>query len=148
MDLFVCWANVWRSQVAEWFVKNIWIKVISCASVEARKEKYDFIPGKVITKIMVEKYNIDISTQHILYPNDIINHIDQINNIYFLFDPKKAKKSDDEVLIENKTLWNYFDNIWKKYNIIEIEDPDWKDESKKYEIVSNIEKVIYKIYKK
>ena len=146
MDLFICRANVWRSQCAEWFAKKFKKDVISCASVEARKEKYFYKPEKVITDIILNKYNIDISKQEIYYPLDILKDIDNLENIYFLFDPKKAKKSDKEVLIKWKTLWEYFDSIWKEYSIYEIEDPDAKDNSTIVKIVDDINLVINKIY--
>ena len=142
MDLYICWANVWRSQVAEWFAKNLWKNVISCAWVEARKEKYNFKPEKTVTDIMLNDYNIDISEQEVFYPNDILKYLDKIENIYFLFDPKKAKKSDNEVLVNSITIWDYFDNAWIKYEIHEIEDPDEKDLDTIKNIVSEIKEFI------
>ncbi len=142
MNLFICWANVWRSQVAEWFAKNLWKDVISCASVEARKEKYSYKPEKIVTQIMKNKYNIDISNQDVYYPDDIIKYIDNVENIYFLFNPKDVKKVDSEVLINWKTLWEYFDSIWKKYFIYNIEDPDNKDLLKIKKIVDEINYLI------
>ena len=148
MDLFVCRANVWRSQVAEWFAKKLWKDVISCASVEARKCMYFNKPEKVITNIVLNKYNIDISNQEVFYPNDIIKYLDKLKNIYFLFDPKKAKESDVETLIDWVTLWDYLDSLWKEYNIFEIEDPDEKDEKTIERIVNQIDLLIKDIYKK
>ena len=52
MIIFVCKANVWRSQVAEWIAKYFWLDAISCAWVEARKEKYFSKPDKEITDIL------------------------------------------------------------------------------------------------
>ena len=127
MDLFVCWANVWRSQVAEWFAKNIGKDVLSCASVEARKEKYNYKPEKVVTNIMRDKYNINIENQVVYYPNDIKKYLSKIENIYFLFDPNKVDSIDKDVLIDWRNFWEYLDYIWKKYFIYEIEDPDKKD---------------------
>jgi len=141
MDLFVCWANVWRSQLAEGFAKKLWKNVISCASVEARKEKYKNKPDEVVTEIIRKEYNIDISNQVVFYPNDILKYLNKINNIYFLFNPKDVNKVDNEVLINWKTLWEYLDSIWKKYFIYDIEDPDNKDLSK----IRNIVKKIYQL---
>ena len=146
MDLFVCWANVWRSQVAEWFAKKIWKDVISCASVEARKDMYFNKPEKVITSIVLDKYNIDISNQEVFYPNDILKYLDKVNNIYFLFDPKKSREPDVETLINWEPLWDYLNSIWKKYNIYEIEDPDEKDEGTIEKIVVDIDKYVNKLY--
>ena len=147
MDLFVCRANVWRSQVAEWFAKELWKDVISCASVEARKDMYWSKPEKGITKIVLNKYHINISNQEVFYPNDILKFFDKIENIYFLFDPKKSKISDEETLIEWKTLWDYLDSIWKEYSIYEIDDPDEKDEGTIEKIVVDIDVLVKDIYK-
>ncbi len=142
MDLFVCWANVWRSQVAEWFAKNLWKDVISCASVEARKEKYNYKPEKTVTEIMDNEYNIDISNQVVYYPSDIKRYLNELDNIYFLFNLENVKKIDTDVLIYWKTLWKYLDQIGKKYFIFDIEDPDNKDLSKIKEIVKEINYLI------
>lgn len=147
MDLFVCRANVWRSQVAEWFAKKLWKNVISCASVEARKDKYFNKPEKVITSIVKEKYNIDISNQEVFYPNDIFNNIDDIKNIYILFDPEKSKKSDKDTLINWEPLRKYLNSIWKEYKVYEIEDPDAKDEKTIEVIVNKLYNLVNNIYK-
>jgi hypothetical protein len=52
--------------------------VISCASVEARKKKYNYKPEKEITHILKNIYNIDISNQKIFYPEDILKYLDKI----------------------------------------------------------------------
>ncbi len=148
MDLYICWANVGRSQVAEWFAKNLWKDVISCASVEARKEKYFNKPEKEITEILYEKFWIDISEQRVYYPEDILEYLDNIENIYFLFDPKKVEKVDLDVLINWKTFWEYLDSIWRKYFIYEVEDPDKKDKNTIIWIVNKINIIIKEIYKK
>jgi len=139
MILFVCWANVWRSQVAEWIARYFWINAISCASVEARKEKYNWKPEKEITKLLCKKYDIDISNQEILYSNDIKKDLLEIDEIIFLFDPKEVDKIDEEVLIDNMPLWTFLDMIGKKYKIFKVKDPDW-------EFVESIDKIIDKIY--
>jgi len=146
MDLFVCWANVWRSQVAEWFAKKLWKNVLSCAWVEARKEKYFNKPEKVVTSILLEDYNIDISNQEVFYPKDIKNNINDINNIYFLFDPKKSQEPDKDNLINWLTFWDYLDSIWRNYIIYEIEDPDAKDINTIKSIVDDLYNLINKIY--
>ena len=147
MDLFICWANVWRSQTAEWFAKNLWKDVISCASVEARKEKYNYHPEKDVTDIMLKSYNIDISNQDIFYPRNLIHLLDKIENIYFLFNPKDVKKEiDKEVLVDNIAIWKYFDKIWKNYEIYPIKDPDWENRKSIEKIVNEIKVVVNQIY--
>ena len=148
MDLFICWANVGRSQTAEWFAKRKWKKVISCASVEARKEKYNFHPEKDVTEIMLENYNIKISNQDIFYPSDILKYFDKIENIYFLFNPKDVKKEvDKELLINNIPIWDYLKKIWKKYKIHSIKDPDWESRESIEKIVEEIRILVNGIYK-
>ncbi len=147
-DLFVCWANVQRSQIAEAFVKKLWKNVISCASVENKREKYKNKPEKIVTNLMQENFWIDISYQKVSYPIDIIDELNNLENIYFLFDPKKAKKVDDELLINWKTFWNYLDFIWKKYSIYEIKDldEDINTSDSMLEIIYDIDKLIKKLY--
>ena len=149
MDLFVCWANAQRSQVAEAFSKKLWKNTISCASVESKKEKYSSKPEKNITELMNTNFDIDISNQQISYPSDIIKYIDQINNIYFLFDPKEANIPDEELLIEWKAFWDYLNSIWKKYEIHKIKDPDEYINTKDsmLEIIYNIDELVKKLYK-
>ncbi len=139
MLIFVCKANVWRSQIAEWIAKYFWIKSTSCAWVEARKEKYFNKPDKQIIEILKKEYNIDISNQNIKYPEDIKELFIPENKIIFFFNPKNISQVDKEVLIENKPLWKYLREKWIKYEIYKIEDP--ADKSKKFK-----EEVIKKIY--
>ena len=148
-DLFVCWANAQRSQVAEAFSKNIWKDAISCASVEDKKEKYFHKPEKIITRLVKENFDIDISNQKILYPNDILSEIENIDKIYFLYNPKDARKPDKELLIEWKTFWDYLDFIWKKYEIHEIKEPDEdiNTEESMLEIVYDIDILVKRLYK-
>jgi len=149
MDLFVCWANAQRSQVAEAFARKIWKEVISCASVEDKKEKYFHKPEKIITRLVKENFNIDISNQKILYPKDILWEIDNINKIYFLYNPKVTKKPDEKLLVNLKTFWDYLDSIWKKYEIHEIKEPDEdiNTSDSMLEIVYDIDKLVKELYK-
>lgn len=138
MILFVCKANVWRSQIAEWIAKFLWIKAISCAAVEARKEKYNWKPDKEIVEILRHKYNIHIHNQKIKYPNDIKKEINQIDKAIFLFNPQNIKQIDKEVLIENIPLWDYLKRKWKKIIIKHINDPANKDKNFKEKIIDEI----------
>ena len=149
MDLFVCWANCQRSQVAEAFAKNIWKKAISCASVEDKKEKYLHKPEKIITGLVKDNFNIDISNQKILYPKDILQKINNIDNIYFLYDPKEAIVPDEKLLVDWKSFWEYLDSVWKKYEIYEIEEPDEDINTKDsmLNIIYDIDELVKKLYK-
>jgi len=140
--LFVCAANVWRSQVAEWVAKYFWINAISCASVEARKDKYNWKPDEEITQLLLKKYWIDISDQKILYPSDIKSEILAIERVVFMFDPKNIDQIDEEVLIDNMPLWTFLDMIGKKYEIKEVVDPYNLSKSTKEKIIENIYKII------
>jgi hypothetical protein len=92
-------------------------------------------------------YNIDISNQVISYPKDILDYLDNVWNIYLLFDPKEVdKKVNKELLIDNLLFWEYLDKIWKKYFIYKIEDPDTKDKDTIKAIVEDIYNLIIKIY--
>jgi len=148
MILFVCKANVWRSQIAEWIAKNLGLKAISCAAVEARKEKYNYKPDKQITQILKNKYNIDISNQKIKYPNDIKKLLNEINEAVFLFEPKDIKQIDKEVLIEGYSLWSYLEKKWKKITIYPIDDPADKNRNFKEKVIDQIYFFIKNKYEK
>ena len=149
MNLFVCWANVQRSQIAEAFAKKIWKKSISCASIEDKREKYLNKPENTVTGFMNDKFWIDISNQEVLYPNEILDKLNQIDNIYFLYDPKEARKPDEKLLVNWKSLWDYLDYIWKKYEIHKIKDPDEDINTKDsmLNIIYDIDELVKKLYK-
>jgi len=72
--LFICAANVGRSQIAEGFYNHYRgdRKAISAAAKEDKREKYSFRPHPGVTQVMQEK-GIDISSQivKLLTPNMI-----------------------------------------------------------------------------
>lgn len=121
---------------------------MSCASVEAKKEKYLWKPEKIVTWLLKEIFWINMENQKIYYPHEILEKFDEVENIYFLFDPKKSKEPSAELLVNWLPLWKYFDSIWRKYKIYEIKDPDENKNTKKsmLEIIYDIEKMIKKIY--
>ena len=84
-----------------------------------------------------------------MYPNDILSEIENIDKIYFLYNPKDARKPDKELLIEWKTFWDYLDFIWKEYEIHEIKEPDEdiNTEESMLEIVYDIDFLVKKLYK-
>lgn len=124
--LFVCKANVQRSQVAEWLY-NSYSKVsksISCAWVEARKEKYNWKPEKIITSILLEDW-IDLSKQNINYITDFnLNELNKLKRVIFLFNPINEKIIDKECLINWESVYEYFRNkLYIEIIIHEIQDP-------------------------
>ncbi len=87
--LFICSANVGRSQIAEGFY-NYYSggkKSISAAAIEDKREKYNNRPHPDIIKVMREK-GIDISNQKI----KLVNHqiIKNAKRIIVLCDIKKC----------------------------------------------------------
>ncbi|MDD2870961.1 MAG: hypothetical protein PHS49_03140 [Candidatus Gracilibacteria bacterium] len=124
--LFVCKANVQRSQVAEGLY-NSYSKVsksISCAGVEARKEKYNGKPEKIITSILLED-GIDLSKQNINYITDFnLNELNKLKRVIFLFNPINEKIIDKECLINGESVYEYFRNkLYIEIIIHEIQDP-------------------------
>lgn len=132
--LFICKANVQRSQVAEWlynhYSKNS--KSISCAWVEARKEKYNWKPEKLITSILLER-GVDISKQNINYITDFKQEeLEKIKKVIFLFNPINENTIDSECLIKWIWVYKYLKNKENIEIIIhEIKDPYnlWLDET-------------------
>ena len=124
--IFICKANVQRSQVAQWLYNHFSkkSKAISCAWAEARKEKYNFKPEKVITEILKNDW-IDISNQEINYISDFnINDLKKLKNIIFLFDPIHETNTEKECLVNWLSPYEFFknNNIWEII-INEIKDP-------------------------
>ena len=127
--LFICKANVWRSQIAEWFYNNYSqnTKSISLAWVEAKKEKYNWKPSTEIIDLMQNK-GIDVSNQTINYIKDFIDKVLLgVDKIIFLYKPDVNDKIDDECKIDWISPYEY---IKLKFNwdlfIYNIEDPFWK----------------------
>lgn len=146
--LFVCKANVQRSQVAEWLY-NYYSKLsksISCAWVEARKQKYIWKPEPIITQILLEDW-IDIREQNINYITDFDeNIINNIKKVIFLFNPINEIQIDEECLINKKSVYQYF-NEKKNIDIIinEIQDPYKLSLSKTIQIYHKLDAFIKSI---
>lgn len=126
--MFVCIANVWRSQVAEWiynfYSKNI--KAISCAWAEAKKEKYNSKPDSEIVEILLQNW-INISEQKINYITDFNKEeLNNIKKVIFLYNPDNKSNINKDCLIHWMSVYEYFLNK-KNVEIIinEINDPYW-----------------------
>lgn len=146
--LFICKANVQRSQVAEWLY-NSYSKVskaISCAWVEARKEKYNWKPEKNITSILLEDW-IDLSKQNINYITDFnLNELNMLKRVIFLFNPINEKIIDKECLINWESVYEYFrDKQYIEIIIHEIQDPYKLSFDKTLEIYKKIDNFIKKL---
>jgi len=143
MFLFICKANVGRSQIAEWFMKNLWINAISCASFEARKNDYKNSPDFEISEILKKEFWINIFSQNISYPDDIIDKINSVKKIVFFFDPKKKLKNPDKsVLINWITFWDFLDKNKINYEIHEVKDPFEKGVKEKKRVIIEICKMV------
>lgn len=108
--LFICKANVQRSQIAEWLYNHYskTSKSISCAWVEARKNKYAWKSEKKISNILLKDW-IDIREQTINYMSDFSrNKLNKIKRVIFLFQPENEKIIDTECLINWISVYDYF----------------------------------------
>lgn len=118
--LFLCKANVWRSQMAEWYINFLTGQkvAISAALVEdhTKSPLYNGKPALHIQEIMLEDW-IDISDQHIKLFSTLWNDVlEGLTNIVLL---------DKEMIEENQIPWdNFWDNfVHKNIDIIDIPDP-------------------------
>ena len=112
--LFICSANIGRSQMAEGFYNHYLkqmhysgLKAASAAGIEDIRKKYDFRPAPEIIKVMAEK-GIDISIQRVKLADK--NLIAQSKNIIVLCEIKKCfggiKKSSKCKMIPIKDPWS------------------------------------------
>jgi protein-tyrosine-phosphatase len=143
--LFICKANVQRSQAAQWLYNHYskYSKSISCAWVEARKIKYKWKPEKNITEILLNRW-VDIREQNINYITDFQwDDFNNIKRVIFLYNPTNENIIDNECLVEGVSVYNYFNkNNNIEIVIHEIKDPYklWLDETIK--IYKELEKFI------
>lgn len=123
--LFICRANVWRSQIAEWlYRKHYDDNVISIAGAEAKKEKYHGRPLPAIVDFLDKNWGIDISSQSISYLSDIPLYIlRSIRSIYFLYDPRIETDCDIACKLEGMSPYDYFEKQGMDIIITPIEDP-------------------------
>lgn len=147
--LFVCKANVGRSQIAEWLYNNQNYNTsiaISIAWSEARKEKYNGQPAEEIVSFLKNYRWIDISHQSIKYVTDINQWVlAHISKIIFLYDPVENKECDDACKIAKDTPYEYFKNRWFCIQINPVPDPyeTWK---RWYQGITNrIQEIIAKL---
>lgn len=109
--LFICKANVWRSQIAEGLYNHLhWTwKALSLAGCEARKEKYHWKPSESIIDFMKEYSWIDISNQRIRYLSDVSELIlSNIEEVIFLYDPTEYAWCDLECMKDGYSPYEYF----------------------------------------
>ncbi len=125
--LFVCSANVWRSQMAEWYFNHFSFSDNWCSAalIEDRREKYNHKPAPSVIDVMKED-RVDISSQQIkLLSKDVCDKSDRIILLNSNMDQESEFmldwKDPAEFLLEN-----YDDKIQTK----EIQDPYWKSDDK------------------
>jgi protein-tyrosine-phosphatase len=121
--LFLCSANVWRSQMAEGYCNyftnsSIWT---SAALIEDRMEKYAFSPAKEIINAMKQDW-IDISHQKIKLLNREMCEL--ADKIILLFDPVD-KVSEFEIEWKNAVDF-LIENYFSKLIISPVQDPFWE----------------------
>lgn len=146
MFLFICKANVGRSQIAEWFMKNFWINAISCASFEARKNDYKNSPDIEISEILKNEFWINIFKQQIFYPEDVLSKISSVKKIVFFFNPKKELiNPDKDILINWITFWDFLDKNKINYEIVEVRDPFERGLKEKKRVIGEIYKIVRKL---
>jgi protein-tyrosine-phosphatase len=123
--LFICKANVWRSQIAEWIYNKIhWGWSISLAWNEARKRKYKSKPLKDIVHFLKLRKSLDISNQRISYLKDIPDNIlSKIRIVYFLYDPNNESSCDNPCKKDWLSPYVYFKKVRVPIFIYPIDDP-------------------------
>lgn len=144
--IFICKANVGRSQIAEWIYNSIYWSwsSISFAGSEARKEKYLWFPDTWVSKILKEYKWVDISSQKIQYLSDInINQIQDFDVIVFLYDPKNEAICDDKCKLYGKTPYEYIKTLDMPIVINPIKDPFEVGSDKYKMVIDEIENFIY-----
>lgn len=128
--LFVCQANVGRSQMAESFYNfHTQSNDATSAGVEDFREKYHHKPTREIIETMLEK-GIDISHQRI----DFLT-------------PKMLTKTDHVVVLCSKDLCPKFLLENEKAVFREIEDPHQQDEKTIQRIRDQIEELVLELIK-
>ncbi|MBC7503530.1 hypothetical protein H7169_01015 [Candidatus Gracilibacteria bacterium] len=145
LPIFICKANVGRSQIAEGIFNHIYGLgvAISIAGLEARKEKYIGAPDIGISDVLKEYKGVDISTQKIKYLKDMsIQELHCFNIVVFLFDPVKEGGCDEECRLGGATPYEYFKTLSIPIFINPVIDPfDLGKEGYKG-IIDDIEKLI------
>lgn len=129
--LFICKANVWRSQMAEGIYNHIHWKwmALSLAGCEARKDTYAWKPAGSIQDFMISYAWIDISNQKICYLSDLSeNKISEIEKIIFLYDPTKEILCESECMKNELSPYEYFRHRNIHIQIFPIPDPfeEWE----------------------
>lgn len=109
--LFVCEANVRRSQIAEWLYnhQNKGMSIaLSIAWSKARKNEYNEKVAGDVASYMQDIQWINIFDQHITYINDLLEEtFHNIETVIFLYDPIQKKDCDDVCKISKKTPYKY-----------------------------------------
>lgn len=145
--IFICKANVGRSQIAEWIYNSIYWSwsSISFAGSEARKEKYLWLPDTWVSKILKEYKWVDISSQKIQYLSDIsTNQIPKFDVAVFLYNPENQVDCDDECMLNGAEPYEYLKALNMTIVIHPIIDPFEVGSDKYKMVIDEIENLIDK----
>lgn len=146
--IFICKANVWRSQIAEWIFNSLyWAwSSLSIAWLEARKGKYHGSPDTGIIQVLKDYKNIDISLQKIKYLSDLpYEQWISLNLVVFLFDPTIESICDDDCKSDGLTPYEYFKNMNMPMIIHPILDPFEVGPESYQNIIDGIEEFVMKV---
>lgn len=124
--IFICKANVWRSQIAEWIFNHRYGAgtSISIAGCEARKEKYWWVPDTWVSTVLQEYKWVDISNQKIKYLSDITSQqLSDYNLVVFLFDPSQDSSCDYDCKKDWISPYEYLSKLDSSIRIHPITDP-------------------------
>lgn len=138
--LFICSANVWRSQIAEWYYNHFtdqkcWF---SAALIENRLEKYNNKPEYRVVNTMKEDW-IDISSQRIKLLTK--EFCDRADKIILLLEPNLCQKSDFVINWQFPTKF-LLDNYKDKIHIKKVQDPFWETNDKLRVIRNEIKLIV------
>jgi len=139
--LFICSANVWRSQMAEWYYNYFTNSnnAASAALIEARRKKYDNKPADSIVNIMREDW-IDISSQKVkLLTKEIC---DDSDIIILLLTPNWEQDSGFTINWEKPTKF-ILKNYSNKIQIRAVKDPFLETNDKLRDIRDEIKSFVY-----
>ena len=146
--LFICKANVWRSQIAEWLYNHIrWERIpLSIAGCEARKDRYVWKPAGSIQDFMMTYAWINISKQKIQYLTDLSeDQISDIEEVIFLYDPTKETLCESECMKDGLSPYVYFRNRNIFTRIFPVPDPFEEWEASYESIYLSIKSIIHSL---
>ncbi|EKD44717.1 MAG: hypothetical protein ACD_71C00032G0005 [uncultured bacterium (gcode 4)] len=137
--LFLCSANVWRSQMDEGYYNYFTslLNWVSAALIEDRREKYNYSPSWEIIDIMQQE-GIDISKQTVKLLDK--GMCEESEKIVLLLDPSDKKS---EFKIDGHDAIDFLMNTYyNKISVFPIKDPFWEWANNKILIRDQIKEFI------